>query len=97
MGAPHVQLVPDTPDHHQAHHAGQRALARGWRPILTCDDQGFIVVLVAFRPAELDELLDHLEHGSAPDTVQPEQHPGPQPDQPHETGGTGNGRTLPGA
>jgi hypothetical protein len=55
MTAP--QLVPDTPEHHTAHDAAQRALAAGYRPVICADETGQIVVLVAFLPHELDELL----------------------------------------
>lgn len=55
---PRVTLLPDTPDHHQAHTAAVRALNAGYRPVLTADETGRIVVLVAFTADELNELLD---------------------------------------
>lgn len=55
---PRVTLLPDTPDHHAAHRAAVRAKDAGYRPVLTADEQGRIVVLVAFTADELDQLLD---------------------------------------
>lgn len=56
---------PDTPQHRAAHTAAQRALAAGYRPVLTADETGTIVVLIALTPDQLDQLLNDAYIGAA--------------------------------